>query len=78
MTDATGIEHLEFLGDDKAVRGDIVPVDERNRRRVFLAIDELGLRYAECEFVVKTFIGRQEALIEPGRGEISDNIFDRA
>ena len=72
MVDAIGAADHHFLGITKIIVVDVVPINDGNGWRGFIAIDKLSHCDAVHHVVVKRFIGSEQTLIEHRATQLRD------
>ena len=77
MVDTIGAADHHFLGITKIIVVDVVPINDGNGWRGFIAIDKLSHCDAVHHVVVKRFIGSEQTLIEHRATQLRDEFINR-
>ncbi|MHC2384965.1 hypothetical protein ACVIU7_007934 [Bradyrhizobium liaoningense] len=72
--DATGTQDLQLFRDNEAVLLRLVPIDDRNRRRVPLPIDELSDGDTQGQCAVELLIGDKQPILHHRGGQLTHNL----
>ena len=73
----TRTQNAKLLGKSKVIVCDVLPINQRNRRRDFFTIHKLRDRNAIVYLVIHTFIGGEQALIQRRATHLRNKVINR-